>query len=194
MFYYVFLKVYKKNSKKISKSLIFAHYLFFGERCEWIAHFSQIKWAMWANRSFRSPKMSDHERFAQIAQRKWAMWANRSFRSPKMSKWVNRSFFEWIASSLIFWQKTSRSLGNQMSEFPALTVRDTILIDHKRSIYTESKANSSSFCLAGKIVCCTGNFWSECVVFCTQLLYFSLYFCWVGVGRGDFLWRFVIQV
>ena len=54
---------------------------------------------MWANRSFRSSKMSDHERFAQVAQRKWAMWANRSFRSPKMSEWVNRSFF--LSKSLI---------------------------------------------------------------------------------------------
>ena len=57
----------------MSESLIFAHFLFFGERCEWIAHFAQIKWAMWANRSGRSPKMSDHERFAQVAQRKWAI-------------------------------------------------------------------------------------------------------------------------
>ena len=29
-------------------------------------------------------------------------------------------FFEWIAHSLIFLQKTSDLLGNQMSEFPAL--------------------------------------------------------------------------
>ena len=67
----------------MSKSLIFAHFLFFGERYEWIAHFAQIIWAMWANRSFRLPKMSDHEWFAQV--RKWAMWANRSFRSNQMS-------------------------------------------------------------------------------------------------------------
>ena len=33
---------------------------------------------------------------------------------------MNRSFFERIAHSLIFGQKTSDSLGNQMSEFPAL--------------------------------------------------------------------------
>ena len=111
----------KKIIEKMSESLIFAHFLFFGERCEWIAHFAQIKWAMWANRSFRSPKMSDHERFAQFAQRKWAMCGNRSFRSPKMSnEWIAH-FFERIAHSLIFGQQTSDSLGNQMSEFPALT-------------------------------------------------------------------------
>ena len=28
---------------------------------------------MWANCSVRSPKMSDHERFAQVARRKWAI-------------------------------------------------------------------------------------------------------------------------
>ena len=50
------------------------------------AHFAQIKWATvseslrllrgkerpWANRSGRSRKMSDHERFTQVTQRKWA--------------------------------------------------------------------------------------------------------------------------
>ena len=58
--------------------------------CEWIAHFAKIKWAMWANRSFGSQKMSDHEQFVQVAQRNWAMWANCSFCSQNMSEWVNR--------------------------------------------------------------------------------------------------------
>ena len=98
LFYFVLLKVLKKI-EKMSESHIFAHFLFFGERCEWIAHFAQIKWAMWANRSFCSPKMSDHERFAQDVQRKWAMWANHAFRSPKMSEWVNRLIF--LSESLI---------------------------------------------------------------------------------------------
>ena len=53
----------------------------------------------WGNCSGRSEEMSDREQFAQVTQRKWAMWANRSFRSPKMSKWVNRSFF--LSESLI---------------------------------------------------------------------------------------------
>ena len=96
MFY---LRFFFLNSKKMSESLIFAHFLFFGQQCEWIAHFPQIKWAMWVNCSFRSPKMSDHEWFAQVDQRKWAMWANRSFCLPKMSKWENRSFF--LSESLI---------------------------------------------------------------------------------------------
>ena len=77
----------------MSDSLIFAHFLFFGERCEWIAHFAQIKWAMWANRSFCSPKMSDslkslrgNEQCEQIAHFTHQKWVNRSF------FWANRSF------------------------------------------------------------------------------------------------------
>ena len=95
-----FMYEIKKKIEKISQSLIFAHFLFFDEQCEWIAHSAHIKWAMWANRSGCSPKRNDHERFAQIAHQKWAN--------------------EWIAHSLIFGQNTSDSLGNQMSEFPAL--------------------------------------------------------------------------
>ena len=61
----------------------------------------------------------------------WAMWANRSSPSPKMTN-VSKSlmlltkneqiacFFERIAYSLIFSQKTSDSLRNPMSKFPAL--------------------------------------------------------------------------
>ena len=104
----IFLRFKKKILEKMSGSLIFAHFLFFGEQCEWIAHFAQIKWEMWANRSFHSPKMSDHEWFAQVAQRKWVMWANCSFRSPKMSKWMNHSFFWANCSFAHFWTKNER--------------------------------------------------------------------------------------
>ena len=51
---------------------------------------------MWVNHSGRSPKMSDHEQFAQVAHQKWATM-NELFRSltknEQMSKWANRSFF-----------------------------------------------------------------------------------------------------
>ena len=50
-----------------------AHSLFFGERCEWITQVTHQKWVIWANRSGRSPKMSDHERYPHIAQMKWAI-------------------------------------------------------------------------------------------------------------------------
>ena len=113
MFY---IRFQKKNFEKISESLIFAHVLFFGEWCEWIAHFAQIKWAMWANCSGRSPEMSDHDRFSQVTQKKWTI--------------VSESL-----RSLIFWanrldKKTSDSLGNQMSEFPALLNNYCILASY----------------------------------------------------------------
>ena len=49
----------------MSESLIFTHFLFFGEQCEWIAQFTQIKWAMsknerpWAICSGRSEELSE---------------------------------------------------------------------------------------------------------------------------------------
>ena len=48
-------------------------------------------------------------------------------------KWANEwitHFFEWIAYLLIFRQKTSNSLGNQMSEVPARILQNwPILLD-----------------------------------------------------------------
>ena len=61
----------------------------------------------WAIRSGCSEEMSDREQIAQVAHQKWA------------NEWIAH-FFERIADSLIFGQKTSDSLGNQMSEFLAL--------------------------------------------------------------------------
>ena len=89
----------------MNELIIFAHFLFFGEQCEWIAYFAQITWSMWAN---RSEEMSDRARIAQVAHEKWA------------NEWIAQ-FFEQIAHLLIFGQKTSDSLGNQMSKFPALS-------------------------------------------------------------------------
>ena len=75
------------------------------ERCERIAQVAHQKWAMWANRSGRSLKMSDYERFAQVAHQKW------------VNEWLAR-FFEQIAHLLIFSQKTSHSLRKLMSKLP----------------------------------------------------------------------------
>ena len=61
----------------------------------------------WAIRSGRSEEMSDREQIAQVAHQKWA------------NEWIAH-FFEQITLSLIFGQKTSDSLRNQMIEFPAL--------------------------------------------------------------------------
>ena len=52
---------------------------------------------MWANRSGRSPKMSDHERFAQVAQRKWAI-VSESLRSLTKN--------ERMSELLIFFSKS----------------------------------------------------------------------------------------
>ena len=82
----------------MSESLIFAHFLFFGERCGWIASFAQIKC------SSHSEEMS----VSLILLTK----------NERMSE--SFIFFERIAHSLIFGQKTRDSLGNRMSDFPAL--------------------------------------------------------------------------
>ena len=55
--------------------------------------------------------LKSNERFAQVAQRKWAI-VSESLRSLTKN--------EQITHSLIFGQKTSDSLGNQVSEIPAL--------------------------------------------------------------------------
>ena len=70
----------------------------------------------WAIRSGRSEEMRDRERIAQVAHQKWA------------NEWIAH-FFEQIADSLIFGQKTSDSLGNQMSEFPTLQIRLKVVVD-----------------------------------------------------------------
>ena len=88
----------------VSKSL---RLLTKNERCEQIAQVAHQKWAMWANCSGYSPKMSDLERIAQVAHQTWA-------------KEQITHFIELIPHLLIFSQKKSDSLRKQMSEFPAL--------------------------------------------------------------------------
>ena len=86
--------------------------------------FPLFLWAMWVNRSGRSPKNERCERIAQVTHQKWATmsnslrslrgnersWANRSGRSPKMSKWVNCSFFGANRSFANFWAKTDERI------------------------------------------------------------------------------------
>ena len=100
-------KIWLKKSKILFFSTFciglkkkFAHSLYFGEH-----HRSgrSQKWAMWANRSGCSHKMSDHERFAQVAQMKWGI-VSESLRSLTKNERIAR-FFEWIAHLLIFGQK-----------------------------------------------------------------------------------------
>ena len=78
--------------------------------------------------------LTKNERLRQVAQRKWAIMSeslssltkNERIAQVAHQKWANEwiaHFFEQIAHSLIFGQKTSNSLGNPMSEFPALLMR-----------------------------------------------------------------------
>ena len=103
----------------MSESLIFAHFLFFGEQCEWIAHFAQIKWAMWANCSDCSPKMSGgSESLRSLRGNEWS-WVNRSGRSPKMGEWVNHSHFWANRSFAHFWTKNERFARKTNERIPS---------------------------------------------------------------------------
>ena len=65
----------------------------FGERCKWIAQVANQKWAMWANCSGCSTKMSDHERFAQVAHfwaknERFALKTNERVPSPGLNTFL----------------------------------------------------------------------------------------------------------
>ena len=109
MFYIQFF--YLKNER-------IAHSLFFGERCEWIAQVAHPKWAMWANRSDRSPKMSNNERFAYIAQRKWVIMRE-LLRSLTKNERMSESLI-FLRESLIRSFLGKKQAIRPMSEFPAL--------------------------------------------------------------------------
>ena len=100
--------------------------------------FNFFWWAMWANHSVRSPKVSNvSESLRSLTKNEWP-WASHSGRSEEMrnreriaqvahQKWVNEQiarFFEQIAHSLIFSQKRTTSLRKPMSEFPALHISE----------------------------------------------------------------------
>ena len=78
----------------IKKMQRFAHSLIFGEQCEQIAQGAHQKWAMWANCSGGSSKMSDHEWFAQVAHKKWA-----NERIARFFERFAQKTDEWIPSS-----------------------------------------------------------------------------------------------
>ena len=87
-------------------------------------------WAMWANHSGHSPKMSDVSEFLRSLTKKEQPWAIRSGRSPKMSdheqiaqvahqKWANCSFFwanhsfaHFFAKKEPFTQKTDERISS----------------------------------------------------------------------------------
>ena len=93
----------------------FAHSLFFGEQCERIAQVAHQNWAMWANRSGCSPKMSDVSKSLRLLTKNERPWAIRSGRSEEMSD-VSESLIsltknERMSDSLKkFWLKKSKIL------------------------------------------------------------------------------------
>ena len=59
------------------------------------------------------------EQIAQVARRKGAMWANRSGRSPKMSEWANRSFFWANRSWANFFAKNEQFAQKRDEQIPS---------------------------------------------------------------------------
>ena len=111
-FIYVFW--FKKMSDSIIPSFLMSdvskslRLLTKNERCEQIAQVAHQKRAMWANRSGRSPKMSNHERFAQVAHQKWATMS-KSLRSLTKNEQMSESLV-FLSESLIcsFFSKNER--------------------------------------------------------------------------------------
>ena len=68
---------------------------FFYEWCERIAQVAHQIWAMWANCSGCSPKMSGHERFAQFAHQKGATMS-KSLRLLTKSEGMSESLICWF--------------------------------------------------------------------------------------------------
>ena len=97
-----------------------------------IRSFHLFYWAMWANCSGPSPKMSNHERFAQVAHHKWAneriscffeRFAQVAHQKRATKSKVLRSLTKNERITVFFahfFAKTSDSLRKPMSEFPAL--------------------------------------------------------------------------
>ena len=79
--------------------------------------------AKWANCSGRSGEMSNREWCAQVAQKEWVI-VSKSLRSLTKNERIAHFLRELLIRSL-FWQKTSNSLRNSMSEFPNLIWTNT---------------------------------------------------------------------
>ena len=106
--------------KKIFLIIFFVRFLQYFLKSKRFAH---SFWAKWANRSGCSGQMSDCKRFAQVAQKEWAI-VSKLLRSLT-KKWANERITHFLSKLLIcslFWQKTSDSLQNSMSEFPTLWI------------------------------------------------------------------------
>ena len=103
------------------------------ERCERIAQVAHQKWAMWANRSGRSPKMSDVSKSLRLLTKNERPWANRSGRSPKMSKWANRLFFRANPSFAHFLQKNEQFAQKTDERIPSPVLFTSLISYHANS-------------------------------------------------------------
>ena len=74
---------------------------------------------MWVNRSFRSPKMSDHERIAHLAHQKWATMSESLNSLTKINEWVNRSLFWANRSCAHFFAKNERFARKSDERIPS---------------------------------------------------------------------------
>ena len=112
LFLVCFIYYLKKNLSLISSFLVsnVSDSLISLKSNEWCERIAQVAHQIWATMSNLLRSLREYERSwvnRQVANQKWA------------NEWITH-FFEGIAHSLFFGQKTSDSLGNQMSEFPAL--------------------------------------------------------------------------
>ena len=152
MFYIVFFCL--KNER-------FAHSLILDDQCERIAQVAHQKWAMWAIRSGRSPKMSDHVWFAQVTHQKWA----------------NERIARFFSSSLIFLQKTSELFWR--AGHICLSTRKRGTLKHKQCL----PLMSQNWVLIQNFAVITGDkcFLLKCYQTGVQLksFYFLKIQCWI---------------
>ena len=128
MFYIQFLNIF---FEKISKSLISSFLVSYVSESLRSAH---QKWAMWANCSGHSTKMSNHERFAQVAQRNWAI-VSKSLKllnkNERMSESLiffgaNRSFDHFWAKNERFAQKSDERIPSPVWSWSVLRVYEIV--------------------------------------------------------------------
>ena len=99
---------------------------------KWAIHsFPLFWWAMWANRSGRSPKMSDVSKSLRSLTKNEQPWVNRSGRSTKMSKWLNCSFF-WANCSIAHFRAKNKWFARKTDErIPSPAIISTVLLGLK---------------------------------------------------------------
>ena len=119
--------------------MIRAHSLIFGERCQQIAQVAHQKWAMWANCSGCSPKMSDHDQIAQVSHQKWG---NEWISTDTVSVRLNDGFIVFYINQRIVEDRLTLVLDNSitcelyvMSNVMIILLRNTQSISGSRCVH-----------------------------------------------------------